>query len=86
MASEATGWWDAPARERERNSNETDFQSSLGLERLPAVFLNRNSIIAPRSITLDQRNIVNVKLGRTFLHQLTSKRVVHSVAILADGA
>ena len=69
-------------RERERNSNETDFQSSLGLERLPAVFLNRNSIIAPRSITLVHRIIVNVKLGRTFLHQLTSHQVVHSAGAI----
>ena len=72
---------------RERNSNETDSQNFTNIERLPAVFLNRNSIIAPRSITLDHRIIVNVKLGRTFLHQLTSHQVVHSAgAILADGA
>jgi hypothetical protein len=82
MASEATGnSWDAP-RERERNSNETDFQSSLGLERLPAVFLNRNSINAPRSNTLDHRIIVNVKLGRTFLNQLTTHQVVHSAGAI----
>ena len=57
------------------------FKVALGLERLPAVFLNRNSIIAPRSITPDHR-IENVKLGRTFLHQLTSHQVVHSAGAI----
>ena len=51
MASEATGNCGGTHREE---GNETvtkqtfDFQSTHGLERLPAVFLNRNRNIAPR--------------------------------------
>ena len=55
MASEATGNGGTQREKGNETGNETDFQSSLGLERLPAVFLNRNSIIATRSITLDHR-------------------------------
>lgn len=55
MASEATGNGGTHQEKGNETGNETDFQNFTYMERLPAVFLNRNSIIATRSITLDHR-------------------------------